>query len=170
MHLFEIQPPGGATLSHCHITWDFTIDSQYWLRMFINQSHISKVSTRSSTRVINKGHKLGSSIRCLQLWCQPMGPLCLWQCYFLILSTFSKHTDDPSRNRCMTRDCRGREDLIKWFRFGKNLSFKPNIKWPRITGICNQFIRLGDFVEISDISETAPPIIATQFRKLLPLK
>ena len=54
-----------------------------------------------------------------------------------ILSTFSKHTDDPSRNRCMTRDCRGREDLIKWFRFGKNLSFKPNIKWPRITGICN---------------------------------
>ena len=87
-----------------------------------------------------------------------------------ILSTFSKHTDDPSRNRCMTRDCRGREDLIKWFRFGKNLSFKPNIKWPRITGICNQFIRLGDFVEISDISETAPPIIATQFRKLLPPK
>ena len=21
------------------------------------------------------------AIRCLQLWCQPMGPLCLWQCF-----------------------------------------------------------------------------------------
>ena len=23
------------------------------------------------------------AIRCLQLWCQPMGPLCLWQCLIL---------------------------------------------------------------------------------------
>ena len=24
------------------------------------------------------------AIRCLQLWCQPMGPLCLWQCFLYL--------------------------------------------------------------------------------------
>ena len=28
------------------------------------------------------------AIRCLQLWSQPMGPLCLWQCFKIILCCF----------------------------------------------------------------------------------
>ena len=26
------------------------------------------------------------AIRCIQLWCQPMGPLCLWQCFRRFMS------------------------------------------------------------------------------------
>ena len=81
MHLLEIQPPGGATciskkfghqvaphaLSYC-LGFPYWIISQYQLRIFINQSHFSKVfnsghQLRSSTRVFNQGHQLGSSTR-----------------------------------------------------------------------------------------------------------
>ena len=93
--MMQMAPPGSQISYYCK--WRHLVD-----KFLTNASGALPTNSCTATYWLNL-----LAIRYLQLWCQPMGPLCLWQCllpvrdpnlWYLIFFVTCSRTGEAERN------------------------------------------------------------------------
>ena len=77
------------------------------------------------------------AIRCLQLWCQPMGPLCLWQCFLYPLISCNQICILFQLQNVICRDCKI-PTILPWPSASATcMVLSTNYQWLLYIGIIN---------------------------------